>query len=543
MKKQQGHKDPKFKNSVHRVTKEKGIELEKIIKDFRTQNPGELRTKILHHLEDQVEAMAPPVWIVIETPTADGQFIHESLFHFSSPMFMARAMDFHEHDNLLIDKATSTVRLGSDGTAECLNGAAEDFDKEEKIKITDSNLPLVDSYFTDGEVVFAFFQWIETAPASVADFRKLMKAADHAYHGEIDAYDTNEYRKSGQISGNKSQTAIQEKTSVQLAYKEGVNGIFLSDAQRTAEYPTGGPKKEPRLIWHSDEKLTRCSEEGGSPVIVGGKIFTACRDYNAYVCASDMNGKLLWKTKLGDANERPYGSACIDRGILFLPTNFGVHALDTENGDMLWLSKTNGIYRSSPLVADGCCFIGSKGYLNAIDIESGKKRWRFKVLPKGEVCTPAYKEGILYFRVHTDNESYLYALDAQNGKNVIWKIPAAASGYAGPLIVDDLVVFAAPDNNLAAADISNGKILWTYNVKANMDNPLAAGNNIIVIKDTPDHQETPNERSWIHGINQKNGKVLWKYSPKNSNYIGNGGPVIADGVIYLQSGDGLMAWK
>jgi hypothetical protein len=67
---------------------------------------------------------------------------------------------------------------------------------------------MVDSYFTDGEVVFAFFNWIEHAPAASDDFKKLMKAADDAYHGEINAYDADEYRKPGQPGRKNRSSAV-----------------------------------------------------------------------------------------------------------------------------------------------------------------------------------------------------------------------------------------------------------------------------------------------------------------------------------------------
>jgi hypothetical protein len=118
-----------FIKSILHITKEKGIKLEKIIKEFGNRDSGELRTAVLNHLEDHMEASAPPAWIVIETPGQGGEITNESLFHFASPMFTARAMDFHEHDNLLIDRWLSAVRLGPDGSAELFNGRAEDFDE------------------------------------------------------------------------------------------------------------------------------------------------------------------------------------------------------------------------------------------------------------------------------------------------------------------------------------------------------------------------------------------------------------------------------
>ena len=101
--------------------------------------------------------------------------------------------------------------------------------------------------------------------------------------------------------------------------------------------------------------------------------------------------------------------------------------------------KPQDLAWSYPLVADGLVFMGSadnnrgtQKYLHAVDVETGRERWRF---PTATVVNrqPALEDvqgihclgdGLIYF---TGESGYLYAVDPRTGKEA-WRKLYVADG-------------------------------------------------------------------------------------------------------------------
>ena len=63
---------------------------------------------------------------------------------------------------------------------------------------------------------------------------------------------------------------------------------------------------------------------------------------------------------------------------------------------------------SSPAIASGIVYFGSAdGYIYAVDVETGKRRWRYKTHGGWMRSSPAVANGMIYFG---SDDSYLYAL-------------------------------------------------------------------------------------------------------------------------------------
>jgi outer membrane protein assembly factor BamB len=79
-------------------------------------------------------------------------------------------------------------------------------------------------------------------------------------------------------------------------------------------------------------------------------------------------------------------------------------ALDADTGETVWTFTDAGAYVAIPVVADGVIYAGTyHAELLAIDAESGKERWRFRVEIKGSAgdrqieSSPAVIDGVIYF--------------------------------------------------------------------------------------------------------------------------------------------------
>ena len=103
-------------------------------------------------------------------------------------------------------------------------------------------------------------------------------------------------------------------------------------------------------------------------------------------------------------------------GLLFVPGQYGLTALDTETGETVWFFDYGTYWDSSPCLVDGIIYIGSVDdgseydkCLYAIDALDGSLVWQTPEL--GVITsTPAYHDGSLFFGVGNAPLSSVFAL-------------------------------------------------------------------------------------------------------------------------------------
>ena len=106
------------------------------------------------------------------------------------------------------------------------------------------------------------------------------------------------------------------------------------------------------------------------------------------------------------------------------------------DGQLCVAGVYGGKYQSSPVVVDGTVYLGGPdGFLNAIDAETGKERWRFET--RGGIdATPCVAEGKVFVGQNSWQSEY-YAVDQQTGRPG-WSsekrewVGGGATGYARP---------------------------------------------------------------------------------------------------------------
>lgn len=125
---------------------------------------------------------------------------------------------------------------------------------------------------------------------------------------------------------------------------------------------------------------------------------------------------------------------------------------------------------SSPRLADGTVYFGSRdGHLYAFD-RSGELRWKYRA-SGGIGASALAREGRI---VCADYRGELFSLDARNGRP-IWKLALGAKVVSSPVAMDGAVYAATTDGRVVAAREQDGKRLWEKKIGASIRATPAVG--------------------------------------------------------------------
>jgi outer membrane protein assembly factor BamB len=178
-----------------------------------------------------------------------------------------------------------------------------------------------------------------------------------------------------------------------------------------------------------------------------------------------------------------------------------------------WQFATDGWVRSSPAVADGAVYFGSKdGYVYALDAATGKERWRFQT-GGPIVSSPAVFDGSVFIG---SQSGYFYALDAATGERR-WYAHLWTSG--SPTISDGLLYLTTTGKSLHVLDAETGLERWHAAFSFSVTEPAVAGQTVYVGAD-----------GLIQAFDKNNGLLRWIFDVKGT---ASTSPVVSLGRVYV----------
>src|ERR1035437_4106082 len=114
---------------------------------------------------------------------------------------------------------------------------------------------------------------------------------------------------------------------------------------------------------------------------------------------------------------------------------------------LLWTYDAGESIESSAAIAGGTVYVGSQSKdLLAIDLGTGKLRWKYRASDSIGESSPAVADGTVYIG---DLAGVLHAVNAATGKPV-WTFATEAEIKSSPVIVGDRVLIGSYDSNLYA---------------------------------------------------------------------------------------------
>jgi outer membrane protein assembly factor BamB len=193
-------------------------------------------------------------------------------------------------------------------------------------------------------------------------------------------------------------------------------------------------KPAPKAVWIQGEKRWHVD----APLLVAGDKVLVASAYldkekegdRAVFCLDAAHGKELWRAPL---TQNPWGGP-------------------TLAGDAVIVTTSSIAY--DPKMLDG-----AKGEVVALDLATGKEKWK-KAVPGGVLgCAAATKDAVVF----TCTDGKLRAFDLKDGsRKMIYD--AKAPFFAPPAVVGDVTYVADLAGVIHAVDLKTGNAIWTFDL-------------------------------------------------------------------------------
>jgi outer membrane protein assembly factor BamB len=180
-----------------------------------------------------------------------------------------------------------------------------------------------------------------------------------------------------------------------------------------------------------------------APRIEGGTLFVSSFDH--HVRAIDpATGQLRWQKDLGGAIA---GDPTFTGTTMLVPTlQSRLFAIDTSaQGAERWSFLGDNWFWAKPLVAGDVVYaVTSVGTVYAIDLASGRERWRYDGVDSEVHAAPALVGGTL---VIATRDGAIVGLDP-NGGSQRWRTEQDTRFLADPVVRDSAIIYAAENGAL-----------------------------------------------------------------------------------------------
>jgi outer membrane protein assembly factor BamB len=280
----------------------------------------------------------------------------------------------------------------------------------------------------------------------------------------------------------------------------------------------------------------------GTPLVSGNRVYTL--GYYGELFALDRaTGKVVWSKKTGTTSN---STPALWSSYVIAPANdsHGAYlaAFAQKNGSRKWLTRlTTDQYAhvTQPTVYGSTVYVSTGYVLYAVSASSGRILWHRTLTSAeyGNVDGPVAVSGGGEYVIAAGNDGYVYALNAATGK-LAWNVRAGGGIHSGGPAIYNGIVYVPEGNfgsegggfNIWAIQVSDGYILWHSYAGDDVHVTPAAGAGIVAIGSIDEG---------VVVLNASTGATLW-----TAPYEGEvwGSPVIANGVVYVGTDAGLLAY-
>ncbi len=189
---------------------------------------------------------------------------------------------------------------------------------------------------------------------------------------------------------------------------------------------------------------------------------------------------------------------------LFVASSDGnLYAVEIASGKARWRCKTGNALLASPvLLSDKVLVANTAGKVQAISAKSGDIIWQHD-LKESVVSTPAIGRDVLFVPT---NEGWLWALDCETGK-VRWKFNAGHAIVCAPNRHGELILFGTKGGAFHALSVSDGESVWRFRAGS----PIVASSSTSV-----DSVYFGTQAGEFYALEAASGGLIWEYSTEGA---------------------------
>ncbi len=277
--------------------------------------------------------------------------------------------------------------------------------------------------------------------------------------------------------------------------------------------------------------LWKANITGIQPYITAfdGMIFVGT---NTSIVAVNQTGKIVWNTEIPMNKTWPVAYKIDDSHLVVEGS-----CLDTKTGNILWTSSSfcadTGIFNANVYSPEEKMFyVKVNSYIEAWDFSNPSTpptmAWK-TYIPGGGITGigTAYGDGLVFTGSF---ENQQLALNATTGKIVWTALTKGPMIFNGAYSDGRYFIGGTDDNTLYCFNATNGNILWTYTPGTNgyFTTGCAVAYGMVY---------EMNKDGYLYAIDIATGNVVWKYKGPDETLIWPGMPTVADGKIYVTTGE------
>lgn len=208
-----------------------------------------------------------------------------------------------------------------------------------------------------------------------------------------------------------------------------------------------------------------------SPTLFNNNIFVGGKD--GYLHCVSEEGKPIWKTKTkGIVRSTP---AVKGNKVYVGDTEGFLYAFDNRNGELLWTFSTTGAglknedfgfdrkaIIASPVVAGNKVIVGGRdGFLYAVDGENGKEIWRMNHEVSWVISTVAVNDSIVV--TGTSDGRFVQGIQLDSGKER-WRFKTASIVWSSPVIYNETVYIGSNEGTVYGIGLREGRKQCSFHV-------------------------------------------------------------------------------
>ncbi|MCK5117517.1 MAG: PQQ-binding-like beta-propeller repeat protein [Candidatus Aegiribacteria sp.] len=277
------------------------------------------------------------------------------------------------------------------------------------------------------------------------------------------------------------------------------------------------------LLWTAP--VTGEFHEFPTPVIVDGIVYYPSNyGTDSLYALNAATGELIWKYWVGYSDD----AVTVKDGYLYIASD-SLWCLDALTGEMIWATDEADGGGSTPFVVDGRMFAGRCDYSSEIshvycfDAETGAEIWANMLSGTQMSCMTVWNGMVFVPTCYWENETPLYALDANTG-SIIWENTDAYEGYwdSSPVVVDGDIYISGLDGKTRAIDAITGITVWEAEISPEFYSITA----------TPAYHDGrlyfADQIDTYHCLDASSGSTIWSVPG-----VQHGSSGIADGIVFF----------